>query len=161
MAPGVRPDRPRDGGIVATLALVCLAIAAVAAVLLLSGLPARFALILVLLGPSVAALLLGAVLARRAPEPERSGSAPVAPQVSAARAAALDRVTRLEMALREAEPASAEVSQPLLVIAMDLHEARLELARVVLKETGDLPADLKAELLVAHRNFSSLTVRLP
>ena len=118
---------------------------------------------LVPLGVStVAALVLGAALGlrrgRRAPvpaPPTTPTTTPVAgPPVSLARRDALELVAAAEARLLRA----VEIGAPefeLMRCALDLQDARLRLARLLLAEDGELPQSLQDELLVAHRGTSA------
>lgn len=102
---------------------------------------------------TLAALALGALLGRRQPRPASPRVISLPEPISLARRDALELVEATERRLLRAVEVGAPEAE-LMGCALDLHAARLRLARVLLAEDGELPPSLQDELLVAHRGTS-------
>lgn len=155
----VEPAAQEHSGLLVTalMAGAVIEVALATAVAIALGLPPARAVaagVLVSLAVSTAAaLLLGGWLGlhRRRAEPPRVISLPE--PVTLARRDALELVEATERRLLRAVEVGAPEAE-LMGCALDLHAARLRLARVLLSEDGELPPALKDELLIAHRGTS-------
>lgn len=102
---------------------------------------------------TLAALALGALLGRSRSRPAPPRVITLPEPISLARRDVLELVEATERRLLRAVEVGAPEAE-LMDCALDLHAARLRLARVLLAEDGALPQSLKDELLVARRGTS-------
>jgi hypothetical protein len=114
---------------------------------------------------AAAALVVRELLLKRCRADRSDARAAVLPlQASAARRqaerVALDAAHALSAAV-DRSAAGSNGEREVLAAALALYEARLALARVTLREQGQLSEALKAELIVQHRGLGQLLQRTP